>query len=118
MFRRQIIISFDDLMQIRFHELKNNVYVFEFPSGRRQQDVLDLHNIRVPKESKKFNFTKDSGCIGDMFEDIIYFFNRNFFTSMRIICGANNTITSFANYFLYPISATLAIFSEKVQFCG
>ena len=44
--------------------------------------MLDLDNIGMAKESKKFNLTKDSGRIRDMFEDVIDFFNRNLLSGM------------------------------------
>jgi hypothetical protein len=72
----------------------------------------------MAQESKKFNFSKDAGGIRDMLKDVIDFLDRNFFSNMRIICGAHNTIAPFANHLLYSVPAPLAIFCEKVYIHG
>lgn len=102
-------------MQVRFHEFKNNIDVFELSSGRRQQDVFNFNNVRVSKNSKKFDFTKYSSGIRDMFENVVNFFYSDFFSSMGIKCWANYTIASFTYHLFYLVPISLPIFCEKIH---
>lgn len=76
--------------------------------------MLDFHNIWMTKKPKKLNLPKNSCGIRDMFEYVIYLFNRNFFPKMGVICRANNTIATFPNNFLDFVSAAFTIFREEI----
>lgn len=79
--------------------------------------MLDFHNIWMAKKPEKLNFPKDACGIGNMFKDIIYLFNGNFFSKMGIICRADDSIATFANNFLNFISASFTIFCEEIYIC-
>ena len=45
MLRSQVIVCFDHLMQVRLHELKDNIDIFELPSGRGQHNAFNLDYV-------------------------------------------------------------------------
>jgi hypothetical protein len=59
----QVIICFDHLMQVRLHELKNNIDISELPSGRGQHNVFDLDYVWVAKQPKKLDFPQNASSI-------------------------------------------------------
>jgi hypothetical protein len=114
MLRCKIIICLDYLMKIRFHQLKNNIDVSEFPTWRRKHNVLYFYNIRMTKQPKEFNFSQNTCGIRNMLKNIINFLDCNLFSSMSINCWANNTITTFPDDFLYLVSITFSILGEEI----
>lgn len=113
MFRCKIIICFDHLVKIRFHQLKYHIYISKFSSRRRKHDMLYFNNIRMTEQSKELDFSEDPCGIRDMLKHIIDFFYCYPFPSMGINGRTNNTITSFANNFLNLISACFPILCKE-----
>lgn len=79
--------------------------------------MLDFNNVWMTKNPEKLNFPKDACGIRDVFEDIIYLLNGNFLSKMGVKCRADNTIATFANYFLDSISASFTVFCEEIYIC-
>ena len=44
----QILVSFDDMMQVWFHLLKDDINVFKLILEQWKQDVFDFNYILVP----------------------------------------------------------------------
>ena len=83
MLRSQVIISLDNLVEIRLHELENNVNVSELSPRRRQQDVLDLNNVRMAQEPEEFDLAENASCIRDVLEDVVDLLDGN---SVASVC--------------------------------
>lgn len=114
--RSKIIICFNHLMEVRFHELKHNIDILKLSPRRRKHDVLNFYNVRMFEQSEEFDFSKDSHGIRHMLKNIIYFLYSNMFSSTSVNGRSHNAITSFTNHFLHLISARLSIFREKFCF--
>lgn len=76
--------------------------------------MLDLHNVVMTEEPKKLDLTKNACGIRNVSKDITNLLDCNFFPELGIICRADNTVASFADYFLYSVSPPLIIFPEKI----
>lgn len=111
----QVIICFDHLMQVRLHELKDNIDIFELPSGRRQHNVFNLDYVWVTKQPKKLDFPQNASSIRDILKNVIYLLDRNPLPSVTINCSSNYSITSLANNLLDMILTRLPIFREEIH---
>ena len=80
----EVVISFDNLMKIRFHELKDNVNIFEVTGWRRKQDMLNLNYIRMSKKTKKLYLSQDPYGIRDMLENVINLLYCDFLSSLSV----------------------------------
>ena len=111
----QVIISFNDLMKIRLHKLKDNINISEVSLRWRQHNAFDLNYIWMAQQPQQFYFSENSDGIRNVLKNIIYFLNGNFFPCMCINCSTNNSITSFPNNFKNFVSICITIIGEK--FC-
>jgi hypothetical protein len=57
---RQVVVGLDHLVQVRLHELEDNVNVAELARLRREHDVLDLHNVRVLQLAQQHDLTQNA----------------------------------------------------------
>lgn len=55
--RGEIIICLNDMMKIRFHQLKYNIDIFEFSSTWRQHYMFDFDDIRVAQHPQELYFS-------------------------------------------------------------
>jgi hypothetical protein len=115
MLRCEIIIRSDDLMEIRLHELENNIYILELPPGRREHYVLDLYYVRVTQQPKELDLTQNACGIRYVLKHIIDLLNRNPLSGAGIYCSSNY-ITPLANDFLDLVLACLSILGEEFLF--
>lgn len=115
MLRGQVIVSLYNLVQIRLHEFKNNIYIPELPPRRREQDMLYLHNIRMPQEPKQLDLPKYPRRIRHVLEDVVYLLYSHLFASMSVHGRANHAVAAFAYDLLYLVPASLAILREKIH---
>ena len=113
----KIIICLNYLVKVGFHQLKNNIDIFEFPAWRRKHDMLYFNNVRMTKQPKEFNFSQNTCGIRNMLKNIVNLLDCDPFSSMRVNCRANNTITTFSNDFLYLVLTRLSILSEENWLC-
>ena len=111
---RKIIICLNYMVKIRLHQLKNEIYIFEFSLWWRKHNMFYLYNIRMMKHPKKLNFSEDAYGIRYMLKNIINFLDGNSLTRLAINCRTNNSVASFPNNFLNLVSACFAILCEKV----
>ena len=111
----QVIVSLYNLVQIRLHEFKNNIYIPELPPRRRKQDMLYLHNIWVPQEPEELDLPEYPCRIRHMLEDVVYLLYSHLFTSMRVHGRANHAVAAFAYDLLYLVPASLTILREKIH---
>jgi hypothetical protein len=116
MLRCEIIIRSDDLMEIRLHELENNIYILELPPRRGEHYVLDLYYVRMTEQPKELDLTEDACGIRHVLKHIIDLLNRNPLTGAGIYCSSNYSITPLANDFLDLVLACLSILSEEFLF--
>ena len=79
--------------------------------------MLYFYNIRMTKQPKEFNFSQNTCGIRNMLKNIINLLDCNPFSSMRVNCRANNTITTFSNDFLYLVLTSLSILGEEICLC-
>lgn len=109
----EVIIRSDDLMEIRLHELENNIYILELPPRRGEHYVLDLYYVRMAEQPKELDLTEDARGIRYVLKHIIDLLNRNPLTGAGIYCSSNYSITPLANDFLDLVLACLSILSEE-----
>ena len=83
MIRSQIIIRLNHLMKIRLHQLKHDVNIPELSTGRRQHNMLNLHNIRMLKQPQQLNLPENPGCVRDMLKDVVDLLDSN---SLASVC--------------------------------
>ena len=110
----QVIISFDDLVQIRLHELKHDVNVFELSFRRRKHDALDLDYIRMPQEAEKLDLAEDTERVGDVFEDVVDLLDSDFLSRVRVDGCAHDSVASFPDDFEDLVTVCVAVLCEKV----
>jgi hypothetical protein len=116
MLRCEVIIGSDDLMEIRLHELENNIYILELPPRRGEHYVLDLYYVRMTEQPKELDFTQNACGIRHMLKHIIDLLNRNPLTGAGIYCSSNYSVTPLADDFLDLVLACLSILSEELFF--
>lgn len=76
--------------------------------------MLDFNDIRMSKQTKKFNFSQNPGSIRHVLKNIIDLLNRYTLSGMTVDRRTNDTVTSFANDFLDLIPVSLSILGEKI----
>ena len=111
----QVIVSFDDLVQIRLHELKHDVNVFELSFRRRKHDAFDLDYIRMPQETEKLDLAEDAERVGDVFEDVIDLLYRYFLSRVGVDGRAHDSVASFPDHFEDLVTVRVAVLGEKVH---
>ena len=112
--RSEIIVCFNNMMEIRFHELENHIDISEFSPRWRENNVLNFHNIWMPNQSQKLDLSKNSRGIRDVLKDIIDLLDRHSFSRASVHCSSNHAIASFPNHFLNLIPGCLPILSKKI----
>ena len=114
MLRSQIIISLNNLMEIRLHELENDVNVFELSFRRRKHDALDLDYVRMPQEPEKLDLAEDTESVGDVFEDVVDLLDGDFLSRVRVDGCAHDSVASFPDDFEDLVTVCVAVLCEKV----
>lgn len=115
MFSCQVVVRFDNLMQIRFHQFEHNVDVFEGPWRWRQHNVLDFDYIRMAQEPKNFDLSKNPCRIRHMLEDVIDLFDRHLLTCKGVDCGAHQPIASLPDHLLYLITISFSVLGKEID---
>ena len=85
MLRSQVIIRLDNLVKIRLHELENDVNVFELSPRRREQDVFDLHDVRMLQEPEELDLAEDARGVGDVLEDVVDLLDCDFLSRVGVV---------------------------------
>lgn len=114
MLRGQVIIGLDNLMEIRLHELENDVDVSELSPRRRQQDVFDLDDVRVAEEPEELDLAEDAGGVGDVLEDVVDLLDGDFLSRVCVVGRAYDSVAPFADDFLDPVPCAFAVLREEV----
>jgi len=114
MLRSEVVIYLKNVVKIRLHQLKNNIYIFEFLATRRKHDMLDLHDIRMSKKPEKLDLSEDTNSIWDMFKHICHLLDGYFASRVWTFRRSNNSVASFANNFLDLILTCFTILREKL----
>lgn len=114
MLRCQVIIRLDNLVKIRLHELENDVNVFELSPRRREQDVFDLHDVRMLQEPEEFDLAEDARGVGDVLEDVVDLLDCDFLPRVRVVSWADEAVASFADDFLDSVPGAFAVLREEV----
>ena len=116
MFRGEVIIRLDHLMEIRLHKLKNNIDILELPPRRREHDVLNLNYVWVTKQPKELDLPQYACGIRDVLKHIIDLLDSNPLTGAGIYGCSNYSVASFANDFLDLVLACLSVLGEELHF--
>jgi len=116
MFRGEVIIQLDHLMEIGLHELKNNIDILELPPRRREHDVLNLNYVWVTKQPKELDLPQNARGIRDVLKHIIDLLDSNPLTGAGIYSCSNYSVAPFTNDFLDLVLACLAILCEELHF--
>ena len=114
MLRSQIIISLNNLMEIRLHELENNVNVSKLSPRRRQQDVFDLNDVRMAQEPEELDLTENASCIRDVLEDVVDLLDGDFLSRVRVVGRADDSVASFADDFLDSVPGAFTVLREEI----
>lgn len=116
MFGSKIIISLDDLMEIRFHQLKDNINISEFPSRWRQHYMLDLHYVRMAQQPEELDLPQNARGVGHVFENVVYLLDGDPLPSVDIHRRPHHAIASLAHHLLDLVLGRLAILREELVF--
>ena len=116
MFRGEVIIRPDHLMEIRLHELKNNIDVLELPPRRREHDVLNLDYVWVMKQPEELDLPQYACGIRDVLKHIIDLLDSNPLTGAGVHSCSNYSVAPFTNDFLDLVLACLSVLCEELHF--
>jgi hypothetical protein len=116
MFRGEVIIRPDHLMEIRLHELKNNIDVLELPPRRREHDVLNLDYVWVTKQPEELDLPQYACGIRDVLKHIIDLLDSNPLTGAGVRSCSNYFVAPFTNDFLDLVLACLSVLYEELHF--
>jgi len=96
---RQILSGIDDSVHICFHQVGDDVDVFEPCRSRWFQNVHHSDNVLVVEKLKQFNFPDNSLCIDEVLKCFRYLLDSNFCLDRVVKCGAYDTIGSMSDLF-------------------
>lgn len=89
---RECLRRLNNLVQIRIHELVNQIHVFEASPMDGQHHILQRNNILVPKIPKKLQLPQGSQRIDAVLERVVYLLYRDLLVGLSVHGGANDAV--------------------------
>ena len=87
----------DDLVQVRVHELIDDVDVVIFVFVGRFLNIPDCDDVLMPKMSEQFNLPQRPPRVRKILEGVSDLLDCHLLPSHQILCTANNPIGTLAN---------------------
>lgn len=82
----KIIVCCNDGVEVRLHELKHDVQVLEGARVRGQEDVLDIHNVRVLQQAQQLDLAEDAQGVCHVLKDVLYLLDGNHLPCYVVLC--------------------------------
>ena len=112
--RREVVVGLDDLVQIRLHQLEDDVDVAELPRRRRQHDVLDVDDVGVAQQAQQLDLAQDARRVRDVVEHVVDLLDRDPL-ARRVVDGrADDAVAALADDLADGVAVGLAVLGEEV----
>jgi hypothetical protein len=115
---REVVVSLDDLVEVGFHELEDDVDVAELAARGREHDVPDLDDVRVAQEAEQLDLPEDAGGVGDVLEDVVDLLDGDALAGVGVDGGGYQAVAALADHLGDLVPARLAVVCEERRLLG
>lgn len=114
--RSEVVVGLDDLVEVGFHEFEDDVDVAELAARRRENDVLDLYDVRVAQKAKQLDLAENAGGVRDMLKDVVDLFYGDALAGVGVDGGRHDAVAALADHFADLVPVRLAVLREELRF--
>jgi hypothetical protein len=83
----QALLGVDDAVQVRFHQVRDDVDVLEVVQRRRLEDVLERDHVLVRKVPQQLDLAEDALGVDQIVERARHLLDRHLFTGLVVVGG-------------------------------
>jgi hypothetical protein len=84
----QALLGVDDAMQVRLHQVRDDVDVLKVVQRRRLEDVLKRDHVLVRKVPQQLDLAQDALGVDQVVERARHLLDRHLFTRLVVVGGA------------------------------